>query len=233
MTAPTPAQQLPLDLGHQAAHGRDDLVEAPSNAAAIALVDRWPDWPATLVVLAGPPGSGKSHLAAIWRERSGAVQIDRTALSAQTGDQSTGRDLLIEDIDLAPVDEQGLFHLINAARAAGAHLLITARRFPLSWGVALPDLVSRLKAATTVEIGEPDDILLAAVITKLFSDRQIEVEPHVVHYLVRRIERSLAAAIQVVDRLDRAAMERKMRITRTLAADVLARDERAGGQLRF
>ena len=120
------------------------------------------------------------------------------------------------------LDEQGLFHLINAVRAGGTHLLLTARRFPAAWGIALPDLASRLKAATIIEIFEPDDLLLAAVITKLFSDRQVEVEPHIVQFLVRRIERSLSTAIGVVERLDRAALEQKTRITRALAAETIS-----------
>ena len=129
--------------------------------------------------------------------------------------------MLIDDVDAAAIDETGLFHLINAVRQAGTSLLMTSRRFPAAWGVALPDLVSRLKAAATVEIHEPDDTLLAAVTTKLFADRQVEVEPHVVQFLVRRIERSLSSAIDVVARLDRAALEKKTRITRALAAQVV------------
>ena len=106
--------------------------------------------------------------------------------------------------------------------AAGRSLLLTARRFPSAWGVVLPDLASRLKAAATIEIHEPDDLLLTGVIAKLFADRQVEVEPHVVQFLVRRIERSLATAIRVVDRLDRAALEQKTRITRSLASEVVS-----------
>ena len=129
------------------------------------------------------------------------------------------------------LDEHGLFHLINAVRGAETQLLLTSRRFPSAWGVALPDLASRLKAAATVEILEPDDLLLAAVITKLFADRQVEVEPHVVQFLVRRIERSLSTAIDVVDRLDRAALEQKTRITRALAAETVSAMDQ--GQVEF
>ena len=137
-----------------------------------------------------------------------------------------GHPVLIDDADRADLDEAGLFHLINAVRAAGTHLLLTARRFPSAWGVRLPDLASRLKAPPVVEILEPDDLLLAGVITKLFADRQVEVEPHVVQFLVRRIERSLSTAIAVVERLDRAALEQKSRITRALAAETVnAMDE--------
>ncbi|MCG7503839.1 DnaA regulatory inactivator HdaA [Mesorhizobium retamae] len=221
-------RQLPLDLGHGTAYSRDDLVVSASNSQAAALVDRWPDWPAPVVVLAGPAGSGKTHLAEIWRQAANAVVVDAGKI-AQSVAAFDGRPVLIDDIDGEAFDQQGLFHLINSVRGAGSHLLLTARRFPSAWGATLPDLVSRLKAAATVEIHEPDDVLLASVITKLFADRQVEVEPHVVQYLVRRIERSLAAAMRVVERLDRMALEQKARITRAMAADaVSAMDEGQG-----
>ncbi|MEP6566582.1 MAG: DnaA regulatory inactivator HdaA [Mesorhizobium sp.] len=223
-----PPRQLPLDLGHGTGYSRDDLVVSGTNEQAVVLVDRWPDWPSPVVVLAGPAGSGKTHLASIWRARANAVRVD----ARRIGDWMTdlgARPALIDDIDAGPVDEAGLFHLINAVRGAGSTLLLTARRFPAAWGVALPDLASRLKVAATVEIHEPDDLLLAGVITKLFADRQVEVEPHVVQYLVRRIERSLATAMRVVERLDRTALERKTPITRALAAEtVSAMDEGQG-----
>jgi chromosomal replication initiation ATPase DnaA len=209
-------RQLPFDLGHVPGRTRDDFIVTPSNAEALALVDRWPDWPGTVVVLAGPPGSGKSHLAAIWRDMAGARPLSPDAIG-----QDIPPAALVEDADEARLDEPGLFHLINALKGAGGHLLLTARRFPAAWGVCLPDLASRLKAATTVEIREPDDALLAGVISKLFADRQVEVDAAVVQFLVRRIERSLSTAIDVVDRLDREALERKTRITRALAAEVV------------
>lgn len=214
-------RQLPLDLAHREARSRDDLVVGPSNAEAVALMDRWPDWPSPVAVLAGPAGAGKSHLAAVWLEASGATALSPAALGPEAAEAAARGPVLIDDVDLAVIDETGLFHLINAVRQAGTSLLMTSRRFPLAWGVRLPDLVSRLKAAATVEIHEPDDALLAAVTTKLFADRQVEVEPHVVQFLVRRIERSLSSAIEAVARLDRAALEKKTRITRALAAQVV------------
>lgn len=217
----TRARQLPLDLAGAAGMAREDLVVGQSNQAAVALIDRWPDWPAPVVVLAGPAGAGKSHMGAVWRARSGASAF----FAAQLGEDALAAvakgPVLIDDADAGPLDEEGLFHLINAVRGAGSHLLMTARRFPVSWQVSLPDLDSRLKAAALVEIDEPDDALLAAIIAKLFADRQVEVEPHVIDYVVRRIERSLATAISVVDRLDRLALERKSRISRALAAEVI------------
>lgn len=231
MPAPEKPRQLPLDLGHSAGYSRDDLVVSEANRQAVALIDRWPDWPAVVVVLAGPAGSGKSHLASIWREGAGTAALDPARIGTDAAALEAGRPALIDDADRGELDEHGLFHLINAARAAGTHVLLTARRFPAAWGVKLPDLVSRLKAAATVEIQEPDDLLLAGVITKLFADRQIEVDPNVVQFLVRRIERSLATAIRVVDRLDRAALEQKTRITRSLAADAIDAIDR--GQSEF
>src|SRR5690606_11062880 len=139
--------------------------------AAVALVDRWPDWPSPVVVLAGPAGSGKSHLAAVWREASSATRLSPGQLGREAADAAAHGPVLIDDVDAVPVDETGLFHLVNAVREAGSSLLMTSRRFPLAWGARLPDLVSRLKAASTVEIHEPDDALLAAIVTKLFTDR--------------------------------------------------------------
>ena len=212
-------RQLPLDLRHVAQFSRDDIVVTSSNADAMTLIDRWPDWPSQVVVLAGPPGCGKSHLASIWRDEAGADMIDVARLSGHM--KMPECSVLIDGIGEKPFDQNGLFHLINAIRARGDHLLLTTRQFSAAWGVTLPDLASRLKAATTVEIHEPDDALLTAVIAKLFADRQIEVDFSVVRYLVRRMERSLSTAITLVERLDRAALEGKTRISRTLAAQVL------------
>lgn len=231
MRAPEKPRQLPLDLGHSIGYSRDDLVVSEANRQAVALIDRWPDWPATVVVLAGPAGSGKSHLASIWRESTGAKALDPAKIEGHAAGLEAGRPALIDDADRGGLDEQGLFHLINAAKAASTHVLLTARRFPAAWGLTLPDLISRLNAAATVEIHEPDDLLLAGVITKLFADRQIEVDANVVQFLVRRIERSLATAIRIVDRLDHAALEQKTRITRSLAADAIDAIDR--GQAEF
>jgi chromosomal replication initiation ATPase DnaA len=225
-------RQIPLALAHEPALGRDDLVVTPANAEAISMIDRWPDWPSAVVVLAGPAGSGKSHLASIWREWSQASSVRPAELGRATNASRTGP-VLVDGIGVGPFDEAALFHLINTVRASGTHLLLTSRRFPLAWDAHLPDLVSRLRAATTVEVHEPDDALLEGVIAKLFADRQVEVEPHVVSYLARRIERSVATAIDVVDRLDRAALEEKSRITRSLAARIVSALDEGQGALPF
>lgn len=223
-------RQLPLDFVHVPGVSRDDLVVSRANAEAVDFIERWPDWPSPVVILAGPAGSGKSHLGAIWREMSQARPVPASRIG-QSGAGVDTTPALIDGIDQANIDEVGLFHLINDVRAAQSTLLITARTFPSAWRVTLPDLVSRLKAASLVEIHEPDDELLAGVLTKLFADRQVDVEPHVIQFLVKRMERSLQTANLIVERLDRAALEQKSRITRALAGEIVAALE--AGQAEF
>jgi len=213
-------EQLPLSFPYDAATGRDDLLVSERLSAAVSIIDAWPNWPSPVVILAGPVGSGKSHLAAIWREKSGATPIHPQAGSGSAAAAAQGS-VLFEDAERQGFDDTELFHVINSVRENGHSLLITSRLWPMSWPVALPDLRSRLKAATVVEIGEPDEELLAQVIVKLFADRQLYIDDKLVGYIVTRMERSLAAAQTIVDRLDRLALGRGTRITRQLAAEVL------------
>lgn len=215
--AALPPKQMPLELLHTTGFSRDELVVTPSNALAVNLIDSWPQWPARLMVLAGPLGSGKSHLASIWAQKAGARQLSCDALVIPVGIGN----ILIDGMGDDPIDETALFHLINAVRESEGSMLITSRRWPSEWPVTLPDLMSRIKSAPTVEISEPDDALLSGVITKLFADRQLVIEPQLVAFLVSRIERSLATAQNVVERLDKAALAAKSRITRQMANAVL------------
>ncbi len=214
------SEQLPLAFGHEPQTGRDDLLVSDPLTAAISIVDNWPNWPSPVVILAGPVGSGKSHLASIWREKSDAVDIHPTAGSDASAVAATNA-VLFEDADRRGFDDTALFHVINSVRENGSYLLITTRLWPISWPVELPDLRSRLKAATVVEIGEPNDELLAQVLVKLFADRQLFVDERLVAYIVARMERSLDAAQTLVERLDNLALARGTRITRALAAEVI------------
>ncbi|MEP4032464.1 hypothetical protein [Roseibium polysiphoniae] len=216
-----PPRQLPLELPHEQALGRDDYLVGSSNRAAFDLLERWPDWPSEVVVLAGPVGAGKTHLVEAWHEDTGAAVLAAADLTVEsvTGLVAAGA-VALEDAHKG-VDETALFHLLNAARQAGVRVLITSRTWPTAWNLNLPDLVSRLRAATPVEILEPDDSLLRQVLVKLFADRQIVIDPGVVEYLVVRMERSLGVAGRAVDAIDREALAGRVKITKPLAGRVL------------
>ncbi|MBS8259206.1 hypothetical protein DYI23_03145 [Roseibium polysiphoniae] len=216
-----PPRQLPLELPHEQALGRDDYLVGSSNRAAFDLLERWPDWPSAVVVLAGPVGAGKTHLVEAWHEDTGAAVLAAADLTVEsvTGLVAAGA-VALEDAHKG-VDETALFHLLNAARQAGVRVLITSRTWPTAWNLTLPDLVSRLRAATPVEILEPDDSLLRQVLVKLFADRQIVIDPGVVEYLVVRMERSLGVAGRAVDAIDREALAGRVKITKPLAGRVL------------
>jgi ATPase involved in DNA replication initiation len=215
------AEQLPLALAYPSSTGRDDLLVSKRMEAAVALVDSWPDWPSPVVIITGPAGSGKSHLASIWREMSGAVDIDAREGSNSSLIAATSP-VLLEDADRADYSETELFHVINSVRQNGTALLMTARDWPFAWPVSLADLKSRLRAATMIEIGEADDEHLTQLVVKLFADRQLHVDDKIVSYIIPRIERSFSAAQEVVDRIDRLALSRRAKVSRSLAADALA-----------
>ena len=216
-----PPRQLPLELPHEAALSRDDYLVGGSNRAAFELLERWPDWPSPVVILAGPVGSGKTHLVRAFQDESGAAVIAAGDLNEAAIERLIAAPAsVVENVHLG-VDNTALFHLLNAARQAGKTVLITSRTWPASWKIALPDLMSRLRAATPVEILEPDDDLLRRVLVKLFADRQISVDIGVVDYLVVRMERSLEVALQAVQAIDREALAGRVKITKPLAGRVL------------
>ena len=217
------SQQLILRWEHKPAQARQDFLVALANAEAFDYLESWPDWPSTALVLAGPPGSGKTHLAHIWRARSSAQIIEGRRLSEErVPDLVASGAIIVENADeLPPEREPALFHLINHARDEGAYLLLTGRRAPGFWPVNLPDLASRLRAMPCRTLGEPDDALLAAVLVKLFDDRQLTVPETLIPYLISRIDRSLDVARQLVERLDMRSLSGKRPITRALAAEVL------------
>lgn len=219
-------QQMSLHLPFDSAMGREDFLPGPSNQDAFTLVDQWPTWPSLWVLLAGPVGAGKSHLAKIWQEQSNARIVTLEELNKADPTQLvTSGAVVVEDADRPERNDTALFHLLNAAKEAGAYVLITARNWPDGWGVALPDLASRLRLTTPVEIYEPDDELLRLVLVKLFADRQLMPDPSVVEYIVLRMERSIATAIKLVDSIDREALARKKKVTRPLAAEIMKRLE--------
>jgi chromosomal replication initiation ATPase DnaA len=214
-------RQLAFALPHAESLTRDNFLEGPANATALGLIESWPEWPARTMLLVGPEGSGKSHLAAVWAEQAGARSTAAHALSAAAvpAALATGA-LVVEDLKAGDFDERALFHLLNLAREEQAYLLITARTPPSSIEVELRDLRSRLRALPVVSLAEPDDLLFRALIVKFCADRQLAVDESVVGYLATRIERSYAAARHAVDQLDREALRLGRPATRALAAEL-------------
>jgi chromosomal replication initiation ATPase DnaA len=211
---------LAFALPHAESLTRDNFLEGPANAAGLALIDSWPDWPNRAMLLVGPEGSGKSHLAAIWAEESGARSTSAYALTPADVPRAlaTGA-LVIEDLKPADIDERALFHLLNLAREDAAYVLMTAREPPTE--VELRDLRSRLRAVPTVQLLPPDDHLFRALIVKFCADRQLIVDETVVSYLTSRLERSYAAVRQAVELLDAEALRLGRPVTRALAAELL------------
>jgi chromosomal replication initiation ATPase DnaA len=214
-------RQLAFALGHDESFSREDFLAGSQNAAALALIERWPDWPARTVLLVGPEGSGKSHLAAIWAAASGARTISARLLDqASVPDMLATGALVVEDLATWHLEERALFHLLNLAREDKANILLTARSPPANWPTDLPDLASRLREIPVVNLEPPDDALLRAVLVKLFADRQLAVDENLIAYLVSRMERSFAAARACVAALDREALRQQRPVTRALAGEL-------------
>jgi chromosomal replication initiation ATPase DnaA len=213
---------LAFALPHAESLTRDNFLEGPANEAGLALIESWPDWPNRIMLLAGEEGSGKSHLAAIWAEQSGARSTSAHALTAPSvpAALATGA-LVVEDLKPSDIDELALFHLMNLAREDGAFVLFTARMAPSAFEIELRDLRSRLRAVPVVSLSPPDDQLFRALIVKFCADRQLTVDEAVVGYLANRIERSYAAARQTVELLDTEALRLGRPVTRALAAELL------------
>lgn len=210
-------EQLPLDLPIRSAMNAAGFVVSDSNRDAMVWLDRWPDWPNGILAVYGPPGCGKTHLAHVWQARSAARFLEPSALEQLPRQEN----LILDGIRLP---EEHLFHLINHVRAEQTALLILDREPPARWAVRLPDLASRLASVPAVAVQPPDDTLLAAVLAKHFADRQVDVAPEVIAYLVKQIERSFTAAETMARRLDREAMARRAPITIKLARDVLSNE---------
>lgn len=216
-------EQLVFDLPHRPAQDADDFLVSASNQAAIDLIDGWAQWPNAAAAICGPAGVGKSHLVNVWRSFSGGVRITAAelddALAARLG---TWQALAVEDIDQGIADEKSLFHLLNLARERRSPLLLTARTAPGDLDIDLPDLRSRLRALPLALIAPPDETLLRALLVKLFTERQLRVEPATIRYILTHMERSAEGAVRVVSEIDRLALTTHRRATKALAREVIS-----------
>lgn len=222
MAGRPPSRQLAFTLPHAESFSRDDFLEGPANAAALSLIESWPEWPNRIMLLAGPEGCGKSHLAAIWAEQAGARSISAQGLTAATVPMAlTTGALVVEDINPKTFDELALFHLMNLTREEAAFVLMTARVTPAAIEIGLRDLRSRLRAVPVVTLMPPDDHLLRALIVKFSADRQMNIDEAIVSLIATRTERSVAAARLAVERLDAESLRLGRPVTRALAAELL------------
>ncbi|SDI69211.1 DnaA ATPase domain-containing protein [Lutimaribacter saemankumensis] len=220
------AQQLGFDLPVRTALGREDFFVSPANALAVAMIEGWQTWPSRKLLLIGPAGAGKTHLAHVWAAESGARIVAATGLADADIPALSQSPVAVEDADRIagdPAAEEALFHLHNLVLAEGHSLLLTASAPPQHWGLTLPDLQSRMQGTQAATLSPPDDQLLGAVLLKLFSDRQINPTPDALNHLIKHITRDFATARAVVAEMDRTALADRRRISMALARDVLAR----------
>lgn len=218
----SPPRQLTFHWPHSPSFAREDFLPAPSNRDALRAIELWPNWAGRMLMLVGPEGAGKSHLGAIWASAAHAITLSGDRLDERSVEACARADAaLIEDADCARDAEAFFFHLMNAAMQNNAWLMVTGRTTPDAWGLSTPDLLSRLRLAPVVRLDAPDIELTEAVLFKLFSDRQLQVDPHVISYIALRIERSLGAARALVATLDIEALTQGRRITRTMASEAL------------
>jgi chromosomal replication initiation ATPase DnaA len=218
------ARQLSFDLPANPALGRDDFFISPANALAVAMIDTSATWPGGKLVLHGPAGSGKTHLAHVWAVQAGARIVAARDLAAADVPDLAQAPVVVEDVpDIAAsvMAQTALFHLHNLVLAQGHALLMTGRCAPNLWAMSLADLHSRIEASHCVALQSPDDTLLAAVLAKLFNDRQITPKPDVIPYLVHHMDRSFAAAAAMVQRLDKTALSEARTLSRALAVRLL------------
>jgi chromosomal replication initiation ATPase DnaA len=213
-------RQLAFDLPNAEAMTREDFFVAPSNALALQTVEDWQDWPGRKLLLIGPEGAGKTHLAHVWAALAGAVILSASDLATADLAQLEGRPVAVEDADRIGLAEAQLFHLHNLVTSTGA-LLLTARTPPRDWGLTLPDLISRMQATPIAHLEAADDALLSAVLVKLFADRQVAVPINLIAFLISRMPRSVGAARALVAALDARALAAGRPITRALAGEVL------------
>lgn len=221
------AEQLGFELPSRPALGRDAFFAAPCNAVALAMIDTWPDWAGGKLALTGPAGAGKTHLAHVWADMAQARIITAQELTQADIPALAQGPIAVEDVEQIAGDaaaQTALFHLHNLLLAEGHTLLVTGTGPVALWGITLPDLDSRLRGTTAVAVEPPDDALLAALLVKLLADRQLSPKPAVISYLLDRMDRSFAAAIDLVARLDAESLARKKPISRKLAAAVLDKD---------
>lgn len=223
-------QQLTLDFPHLPSLGREDFLVANCNAEAVKVVDSWPNWPFFAVCIYGETGCGKTHLANVFAHnvakltnfpyripfiKAGNIKLNNIH---QLFEQN--KCLVIEDLD-ENINQEALFHLYNLYRDEGGNILFTSNRAPARLSLTLPDLKSRLNIVPAIEIKVPDDDLLAALLIKLFMDRQVAISPEIISYILANMERSFAYARKLVIEIDNISLAQKRTISTTTVREAI------------
>lgn len=217
--------QLIMPFAAQRSYHAADFIRGEANAPALAWIERWPDWPYSLLYLHGPGGSGKTHLAHLFAAHARASFIDPARIGQSPADTilTGNHSWILDSLDDVP-DEAALAQLINHARARGDYLLITARDAAATRAFRLPDLSSRLRALPAISIDTPDDALLTGVLAKSFADLQLRIAPEVLNYAVTQLERNYTAIQQFAARMDYLSLTRGRAITIPLVREALKND---------
>ncbi len=212
--------QIPLELDHEPSFALEDFIVSETNNIAFETVKSWPDWEYHVAALIGPEASGKSHLAISWAKKSNATVFTKSKIPSVEEIEHLGN-IVLEDVYLAPSDEQSLFHLINWSKENSRYLLLTSRDEPTRWEISLPDLKSRLSLVQVANIQSPDDQLLMILLAKMFTDRQLNIDLSIINFMIPRMERSFSAARELVAAIDAKALSQKKAITQKIAKECL------------
>lgn len=221
------AHQFTLDFEHRPSFSGDDFLVAPANQAAVDWIDQWPSWSHPALAVSGPPASGKTHLSHVFMSRSEAISVDLSTIQV-TGVRPLVTDhpaFVLDNVDaiVQTPQEENLFHFLNVIREENRTALLLSTTPPARWSVNLADLQSRLNAVPHVGITAPDDALMAALVVKLFSDRQLRIDTGIVDYLLTRTDRTFDGIRATIARIDETALSERRNITIPLIRQVLDR----------
>ena len=224
-------KQLALEFPHRPSLGREDFLISPCNQEAVTLVEQWPNWPYFALCIYGPIGCGKTHLANVFANQVANLThypykipfIRAEQLKLEKGRELLERNscLVIENLEKLK-DEEALFHIYNMYRDEGGNILFTSEKAPARLNFKLPDLRSRMNIVPAVEIHEPDDDLLSALLVKLFLDRQIMPSPEIINYMVSNMPRSFEFARKLVTEVDNISLERKRAISTGIVREAIS-----------